>query len=105
MGLDLLHMVFRLERLYGIRLSHEDMTSLWVQADPPNDRYWADIRVGDLYDLVLARSRLGGDSLLDPELDAELSWSLFQHALAEALVIDAGEVTKDRWLYRDLGAE
>ena len=49
MGIDLLDLAFRLERLFGVKVSPDQFSKLAMRNDPP------DIRVGDLFDLLLTR--------------------------------------------------
>lgn len=96
MGLDLLDLVFRLERTFGLKIQRKDLERLARQNDPP------DLLVGQLFDLVRGQTPRGG--VLDHEVDAEAFWPLFQQQVVDALGIDPDEVTKDKRLFRDLGA-
>ena len=96
MGLDLLDLVFRLERTFGLKIRRQDLEKLARQNDPP------DLLVGQLFDLVRGQTPRGG--VLDHEVDAEAFWPLFQQQVVDALGIDPDEVTKDKRLFRDLGA-
>ena len=92
MGLDILDLVFRLERTFGIKIRREDFDQMCG----------TDVRVGELFEFVRSKAVLGG--VLDAELDAETLWFLFQRAVSDSMGVEPGEVTKDRWLIRELGA-
>jgi hypothetical protein len=62
-----------------------------------------DVRVGDLFDLV--RGEVPQSGVLDLESDADALRPIYQGAVSDALGIDLDEVTKDKWLHRDLRAE
>lgn len=107
MGLDLLDIVFRLERSFGIKIPRGDFDKLLSPEEP------RDIRIGDLFNYVHRRVRSADVSdrdlydrdLDDLEPDRDVLWSLFQEAISDALGIEPEEVAEDRGLFRDLGAE
>lgn len=96
MGIDLLDVSFRLERLFGVRIRPDQFSKLALRNDPP------DIKVGDLFDLI--RSEIPRSGILDLEQDADILWPIYQRALSDALGVDLDEVTKGRGLIHDLGA-
>ena len=97
MGIDLLVLAFRLEDQLGVRLGRDQLMKLIFRNEPP------DVRVGDLFDLV--RGEVPQSGVLDLELDANALWPIYQGVFSDVLGIDLDEVTKDKWLHRDLGAE
>ena len=97
MGLELLDLIFRLERRLGIKLCRDKIfVATPKKRDPP------DLTIGELFGLVLNQANDAG--ALDLELDAEGFWPTFRRDVADALGIDEDEVTKDKFLIRDLGA-
>ena len=94
MGVDFYDVVFRLKRTFGIRLTQAEFAKV---IDSEQD--W-DILVDDLFELVY--SKAVRTSLLDATLDAEAFWPTFQRAISNAVGVDPSEVTKGRWLRRDL---
>lgn len=95
MGLDLLDLVFRLERRFGTKIRRAQLDELIGANDPP------DILVGALFDLVRQTAKPGG--LFDEEMDAESLWPMFQREVSDSLGVDEEEVTKEKWLIRELG--
>jgi hypothetical protein len=92
---ELLDLVSRLERCFGVRISRDELSTMVTSNDPP------DIRAADLFDFIrreAARSRL-----LDSDLDADALWPIFQRAISDALGVEPEEVTKEKGL-NDLGA-
>lgn len=96
MGVDLLDVVFRLERTFLIRIRRDEIFQLIERTQP------ADIRVGRLYDYVHAKAVHAG--VFDEDLDATVIWAMFRRALSDALGVEPDEVSKDRKLIHDLGA-
>jgi hypothetical protein len=96
MGIDLLDLAFRLERLFGVRVSREQLLKLVMRNDPP------DIMVSDLYEFIRGEAPHSG--VLDLELDADSLWRIYQRAISDALGVDLEEIRKDKGLIRDLGA-
>lgn len=96
MGIDVLDLVFRLETRFGIQIPRGDWIKLMMKNDPP------DIAVGDVFDFV--RSRAIASGVVDPEMDADLIWPMFQRDISDSLGVEPDEVVKDRWIIRDLGA-
>lgn len=97
MGIDLLVVAFRLERQFGVKVSPDQYSKMAMRNDPP------DIRVEDLFDFIRGDApRMG---VLDLELDADALWPMFQREISDALGVDLEEVTKDKGLIHDLGAE
>lgn len=95
MGVDLLDVLFRLERVFGVRIARADFLKLFHRHRPP------DATVGELFDLVASHARHAG--VADEELDAAFFWPRFRQVLADALGLDPDEIAKDRWFFRDLG--
>jgi hypothetical protein len=92
---DLLDLVSRLDRCFGVRISRDELSTMVTSHDPP------DIRAADLFDFIrreVARSRV-----LDSDLDADALWPIFQRAISDALGVEPEEVTKEKGL-NDLGA-
>lgn len=96
MGLDLLDLMCRLERSFQVKLPRDTYLSLAGWRKPP------DIKAGELYEFV--RARMSGDGVVDPDMDAEVLWVMFQRDVSDVLGVDAWAVTKDSWLVRELGA-
>ena len=97
MGMDLLDLAFRLERHFGVRVSMDQLRKMWIKNEPP------DISVGELFDFV--RGQVPQAGVLDLDADADILWPLFQREVSDALGVELWEVTKDKWLVQDLGAE
>ena len=97
MGIDLLDIVFRLERRFGVKLSRDRLLKMVMTNDPP------DIRVGDLFDII--RDEVPRSGLLDLELDADALWPTFQREISNGLGVEIEAVTKDKGLIHELGAE
>jgi hypothetical protein len=95
-GVDLLDLVFRLERTFCIRIGRDEFLQL-IEGGKT-----ADIRVGRLFDYVHAKAV--HSSVFDEDLDTELIWAMFRRALSDSLGIEAEELTKDKGLIHDLGA-
>jgi len=96
MGLDILDLVFRLERQFGVRISRDQFSKLAMRNEPP------DIRVGDLFDFLCGEVPHSG--VLDLELDADALWPIYQRAISDSLGVDLEEITKAKGLIHDLGA-
>jgi hypothetical protein len=96
MGLDILDLMFRLERHIGIRIERGEIYRLFEKNEPP------DVRVGELFDFVRSKSK--GQGVLDDEVDADSMWTSFSCAVCEALGVEPEEITKDKWLIQELGA-
>jgi hypothetical protein len=95
-GIDILDICFRLERVFGVKITHKDLLKL---SELNADR---DVLVGDLFDLVQRTAFQNG--LLDEEIDGEENlWPLFQQVIMTATGVNADEVQRDRGLVRDLG--
>ena len=97
MGLDLLDVAFRLERQFGVKVSPDQYSKMAMRNEPQ------DIRVGDLFDFI--RGEVPCVGVLDLELDADALWPMFQREISDALDVELDEVTKDKGLIHDLGAE
>lgn len=96
MGIDLLDVAFRLERTFGVKISRDEFFALGAKNTPH------DVLCGDLFELLRARLRAG--AVLDPEIDADTLWPLFQREISDALGIESEDVPKDAGLIYDLGA-
>ncbi len=97
MGIDLLDVTFRIEHRFGIKLSRDQLRKMVMRNDPP------DIKVGDLFELV--RSEAPRIGVMDLELDADAFWPILQRLISDALGVDLEDVTKDKGLVHDLGAQ
>ena len=95
MGVDLLDVVFRLERTFHIEISRSEFIALFDGNGP------SDISAGSLFELV--RSKAIRTDAFDEDLDAEILWLMFRRALSDSLGVDSEDITKDRWLIRELG--
>ncbi len=96
MGVNLLDIVFRLERTFTIRIGRDEIFQLLEVGKT------ADIRVGKLFNYVHAKAVHAG--VFDEDLDADLIWAMFRRALSDALGIEAEEVCKDKRIIHELGA-
>lgn len=96
MGLEILDLVYRLERRFGIKIHPDDFLKLLGENEPP------DVTAGALFDFVKSRANYPG--VVDAEMDADLIWPMFQHDVADSLGGDPSDVEKGTWLIRDLGA-
>src|SRR5262249_35095851 len=94
LGIDILDLVFRLERRFGARISRAQFDKLLFANDPP------DIRMGELVDFV--RKGTAPSGVFDEEMDGDALWPMFQAEVSGALGVDEHEVAKDSWLLRDL---
>lgn len=121
MGLDLLDIVFRAERVFGIKLREREVAALFTSRRPP------DATAGELYELVRRRylqrpiahrrcihcgyprlglpmearcPECGRPSLEDP---AEM-WNQIRRILADSIGCDIEAIQKDSLLRKDLGA-
>lgn len=96
MGVDLLDVVFRLEKTFGVKIDREEFLALFDRGHP------SDITVGDLFECVKNKALL--TNAFDEDLDAELLWLMFQKAISDSLGVELDEVIKDRGVIRELGA-
>ncbi len=94
-AIDLLDLVSRLERCFGVRISREELSTIVTSNDP------RDITVADLFDFI--RGEVLQSRVLDSDLDANALWPILQRAIADALGVEPEEVTKEKGL-NDLGA-
>jgi hypothetical protein len=98
MGIDILDLFFRLERTFGVKIGREESLDLLRTSDPP------DVTAGELFAFVREKVRSAGTSVLDDELDSDALWPIFQRALSDSLGVERDEVTKDRWVLRELAS-
>ncbi len=96
MGIDILDVIYRLERRFGIVMRRED----WIELMRKNGI--ADIPVGDLFALI--KDRIRSSNAMDDEIDADWTWPAFQIEISHALGVEPDEVQPDRWIVGDLGA-
>ena len=82
MGMDLLDISFRLEKNTGVQISMDDWSSLFREND---------VSVGDLYSLLICRSKLSDDLRTDMELN-ESVWVRVQSAVVRMLKKDVSEI-------------
>jgi hypothetical protein len=121
MGLDLLDIIFRAERVFGIRLKERDVAALFTSRQP------ADATAGELYDLVRQRylrrpiahrrciqcgyprlglpmdvrcPECGQPSLEDP---AEM-WKQIRQILSDSIGCDTESIRRESLVRKDLGA-
>jgi len=97
MGLDLIDIIFRLERQFGVKVSRDQWFKMAFLNDPP------DVKVGQLFDFI--RAQVPQSGVLDLDVDANILWPLYRQQLAEALGAELSDITKDKGLIHDLGAE
>lgn len=116
MGIDLLDIMFRVERRWGIRISNDDLT----QAGSRPEQKW-DITCHDLMQLILARTRRCarcrydlrghagpgrcpecGNAFMCPASEDEC-WRDLRQILAESLRVEPEDIQPDSLLIRDLG--
>ncbi|WP_417379128.1 hypothetical protein [Gimesia sp.] len=101
MGIDLLDLVFRVEKRFEIKIPRDEVHRLLHEgntADPP-DNLWTDIRVGDFIALI---------ETLVAEQNPEAAVDIFAGVrldIMDCLQVEEQEVTLDAWLGRDLGME
>jgi hypothetical protein len=96
MGLDVLDLVFRLERTFHVKIGLEEIVRLFDSSRS------SDISVGALFELV--RTKAIRTDAFDEDLDAEIMWLIFRKSISDALGVDLEEVTKAKWIFLDLGA-
>jgi hypothetical protein len=95
-GVDLLDIVFRLERTFSIKIQREEFIGL-IETDRTPD-----IRVGRLFDFVHDKAIHAG--VFDEDLDTDLIWAMFRRALSDSLGVEEEEIGKDKRIIHDLGA-
>jgi hypothetical protein len=96
MGLDILDLVFRLERTFHVKIRREEFSQQFDKNSPP------DINVGELFEFV--RGKALSTDAFDEDLDAEVMWLMFRRDISDSMGVDVEEITKDRWIIRELGA-
>jgi len=104
MGLDLLDLSYHLERSFGVRLTTDDWTALWM-AETGGER---DFTMAQVYDLILERLEREAPAqreALQVTWDRESVWAEVSKTFAECLGVDLEEVTPDARLVGDLGME
>jgi hypothetical protein len=91
MGIDVLDIMFRIEKRFGIRIVGADWTDLVGKRSPP------DITAGELWFLVAAK-------LHEAHLPVPRScWNAVRVILSQALRVPPREIKKESWLIRELG--
>ncbi|MBA4031741.1 MAG: hypothetical protein C0478_12750 [Planctomyces sp.] len=101
MGIDLLDLMFRVEREFGITLQRADLMQLLKDGnttDPPAGT-WSDIRVADFVSFVEAAI---SDQQAAPAPDV---YNRIKKHIVECLGVEPLDVTPNAWLVRDLGME
>ena len=96
MGLDIIDIIFRVERHFGVKVSRDQWFKMAILNEPP------DIKVGQLFDFI--RAQVPQSGVLDLDVDASIVWPLYQQQLAEALGVRLTDIIKDKGLIHDLGA-
>jgi hypothetical protein len=114
-GLDFLDIGRRIERRFGIRLTHEDWDALSANRHPP------DLRMGELHDYLCTKMPLCARCRYDlcgldhtgqcPEcgepFDADIEspdarWEALRDILADALILEKRRIERDSFLDNDL---
>jgi hypothetical protein len=93
-GIDILDVVFRMEREFGIKIHRQEVVKLLSGNQPP------DVSVGEFFEFVRSKGLSAG--VLDEDMDANLIWPLFQSILEGATGTNADRIQKDLWLIRDV---
>lgn len=93
MGIDLLDVSFRVERVFGVSPRGEHYNQLCLQHDPP------DFTAGELHDLICKLCRAEGKPV------PYSSWSRLRLVLVDTLGVNPSQVLKDARIIRDLGAD
>jgi hypothetical protein len=97
MGIDLLDLQFRFERVFKIKLDRTESGSIQA-ASSMNGRHW-DIRVRDLVSFIESRIR---EQNSPHEGDV---FEILQRELSACLGVDESKITLDSWMVRDLGMD
>ena len=90
MGVDFLDMVIELERLFTVRIEPDDLHSIWMISDRK------DCTAGELHDLVCRKCISCGVPV------PRSSWNRVKIALVKSAGVKPSEITRDKWLRRDL---
>jgi hypothetical protein len=96
MGVDILDLMFGMEKRFGIRIRREEWIELMERNDPP------DVTAGELFGFVMTRA--GRFGYAGDEMDAVSNWLAFQREVSDSLGVEPGEVEKGKRIIRDLGA-
>lgn len=97
MGIDLLDLVFRIERQFNIKVHRDELAKLFLAADPQGNR--RDLRVRDLHVWVEEQTRRQ-----NPEYQGHLESEL-NLVISQCLYVKLASVTPDAWMVRDLGMD
>lgn len=110
MGIDVLDLVFRIERAFGVRIKNDDLSKAAMKRRPP------DVSAGELLWMVRSQPRCcrchydlrGHDaSGRCPEcgepFSPEATWEKLRDILAEVIGVEVAEITPDSLIVRDLG--
>jgi len=89
MGLDFIDTSFEVEKLFGIRLEHEDLLPVWTARGN-------DCTVSDFHDVVVNKCR----SMNVPV--PRSSWNRIRIALTKSLGVRIHRITRNAWLRKDL---
>ncbi|QDT42750.1 acyl carrier protein [Gimesia alba] len=101
MGIDLLDLVFRVEKRFEIKIPRDKVHELLNNGntfDPPPNR-WIDFRVSDFLELI---------EVLMAEQKPESKLNIFEGVkqdIMDCLLVEEEEVTLNAWMARDLGME
>jgi len=110
MGIDVLDLVFRIERAFGVRIKNGDLSNAAMKRRPP------DVSASELFRLIRSEPRccrchydLQGHHASGrcPECGGPFSpqatWERLRDILADVSGVDAAEIMPDSLLIRDLG--
>jgi hypothetical protein len=97
MGLDLIEILILLERQFGVTVSRDEWAKMAMLNEPP------DVKVGQLFNFI--RAQVPQSGVLDHDLDDKILWPLYQQQLAQVLRVELSDITKDKGLIYELGAE
>ncbi len=93
MGLQLLDIQFQLEKKFDIKISKEELVSLFTERTPP------DCSAGELHDFACRKVEATGRQV---PVD---SWNAVTRILGDSLTVRSRTIRKDSLLVADLGAQ
>lgn len=97
MGIDLLDLFFRIERVFKIKIDRTEIDNLMASAASNGAK--RDIRVRDLVTWIESQVRAK-----HPEYDGDV-FEQTRPEIASCLYVNESEVTPDAWMVKDLGME